>query len=126
MESLVVCLLQQVVDPPLISLHYAKALEMPGHAPHHSGHSGHCLQDEAPLHPLGHRHVLFSVGSQEVVASSDGSDAVVGNPFLYPFRLNVLHFYFLGRPFWVDIVRHPMVRIVVNSFSSWQKIVQRF
>lgn len=74
MEPLIIGLLQQMMNPPLIPLQGPQTLKMACHTPDHPGHPGHSLQNQTPLDPLRLGHLLDIVPGHEVVGASDVLD----------------------------------------------------
>ena len=81
MHSLIVCLLQERLDPAVVSLQPSQAVEMSQAGPNHAGDPGHALQKEEADEPLAFGHGSPpSLGGQWRVFAADRVFSVVCVP----------------------------------------------
>ena len=126
MKSLVVSLFKQVMDPSIISSHNSETFEVSSHSPNHTRHSSHSLKQKASLYPFLWCHILNLVCSHIIVAFSDHFDQLICNFVTKLFGLNVLHFYLINWSFWVYVMGHSVVGIMIYSLPSGKEIIQCF
>lgn len=126
MESFIIRLFQQMMNPSFVPVEYPQALQVPGHASHHSRNSSYCLQYETSLNPFSYCHGLFVVVGEEIVASSNGPNAVIGNPVFDAVGFDMLYFDFAGGSFRINIMGHSMIGVVINSLPPGQNIIKCF
>jgi len=77
-RALILGLVQQVMNHPVVMTHRPEGLEMAGHAPDHPGHASHGLQEDAPVKPLILCHLLLIEAGPQIEEGSKASHGPKG------------------------------------------------
>jgi len=67
MESFIVCLFDEVVDPSVVPLHGSETSQVSAHSTDHTGNTGNSLQEHAPADPFLLSHMVGVVSGEVVV-----------------------------------------------------------
>mmetsp|Transcript_55326 Transcript_55326/g.135504 ORF Transcript_55326/g.135504 Transcript_55326/m.135504 type:complete len:349 (+) Transcript_55326:279-1325(+) len=78
-HPLVLGLLEQRVDPPVVPVHPPQRPEVPQHPRRHPGHPRHRLQEDGPVHHLARRQLAKVVEGEGVEGRAQELDGVEGD-----------------------------------------------
>ncbi len=126
MESLVVGLFDEVVDPAVVPLHGSEASKMSAHAADHAGDAGNSLEEEASGDPFGFGHFIGIIPGEVVVGFSDELDGLIGDFVFEGLGLEVLVLDFLGFGHGIGVVGHSVAEGVVDSTVFGEDVVELF
>ena len=126
MEPLIVSLLNQVMNPPIVSFHCPETSQMATHASHHTGNTGNSFEEKASGDPFFFCHVFRVVPREIVVWFSDEFDGRVSDFVFECFRNNMFVFDLLCFRDWISIMGHPVTKSMIDTTVFGENFVELF
>ena len=115
MHALVLCLLEQVMDPAMVALKCPQTAQVPLHATNHTWHAGNRLQEDNAIHPTALIKLLRVISRDHVKGGTSDLDHEIGEavPDSCWGLVSVLHilYFLLG----VDRVGHAVASRVQHD-----------